>query len=72
MNWNLAQNNWHQFRGTVKARWLKFSDAQLEAIAGNRAQLLAQLQEVYGLTRQDADRELRAFEARNSNYRPKA
>jgi uncharacterized protein YjbJ (UPF0337 family) len=71
MNWELAESNWQQFKGTVKARWLKFSDAQLEAIGGKRAQLLSNIQEAYGINRSEAEREIRAFEARNKNYRPK-
>jgi uncharacterized protein YjbJ (UPF0337 family) len=72
MNWNLAQASWQQFKGTVKARWLKLTDEQLEAISGNRAQLLEKLQASYGISRSDAERELRAFEARHKNDRPKS
>jgi uncharacterized protein YjbJ (UPF0337 family) len=71
MNWTLAENNWAQFRGTVKARWIKLSDQQLATIAGKRAELLGRIQETYSLTRADAEREIRAFEARHKNYRPK-
>ena len=71
MNWTLAQNNWHQFKGRVRARWMKMNEEQLEVIAGNRAALLDSIQSVYGLTRAEADREIRAFEARNKDYRPK-
>lgn len=71
MNWTLAENNWAQFQGTVKARWLKLDVEQLRAIAGKRASLLSTIQEVYGINRGDAEREIRAFEERNKNYRPK-
>jgi uncharacterized protein YjbJ (UPF0337 family) len=71
MNWTLAEHNWAQFKGTVRARWMKLSDPQLDAIAGKRAALLGSIQEVYGITRADAEREIRAFEARNKNYHPK-
>ena len=71
MNWTLAENNWAQFQGTVKARWLKLDAAQLRAIAGKRASLLSMIQEVYGINRADAEREIRVFEARNKNYQPK-
>ncbi len=71
MNWTLAENNWLQFRGTVKARWFKLSDANLEAIAGKRSALLGSVQETYGITRAEAEREIRAFEAKNKNYKPK-
>ena len=71
MNWTLVQNNWHQFKGRVRARWIKMNDEQLALIAGDRAALLSSIQSVYGLTRAEAEREIRAFEARNKDYRPK-
>ncbi|MDY6944671.1 MAG: hypothetical protein SXG53_03040 [Pseudomonadota bacterium] len=71
MNWTLAENNWAQFRGTVKARWFKLGDEQLAAIAGKRPALLSAIQEVYSISRMDAEKEIRAFEAKNTGYRPK-
>jgi len=71
MNWTLVENNWTQFQGTVKARWLMLSVEHLQAIGGQRASLLRVIQEVYGINRGEAEREIRAFEARNKNYRPK-
>ena len=71
MNWTLAESNWAQFRGTVKARWLKLDDERLRAIAGNRAALSGAIQDVYGLNRMEAEKEIRAFEERNKSYQPK-
>ncbi|MBB6093868.1 uncharacterized protein YjbJ (UPF0337 family) [Povalibacter uvarum] len=71
MNWTLAENHWPQFKGRVRARWIKLEDEQLSAIAGKRAELLKVLQSTYGISRSDAEREIRAFEARNRDYRPK-
>jgi uncharacterized protein YjbJ (UPF0337 family) len=71
MNWTLAESNWTQFQGTVKARWLKLDEEQLRAIGGKRTSLLGAIQQVYGINRNEAEREIRAFEARNKNYRPK-
>jgi uncharacterized protein YjbJ (UPF0337 family) len=71
MNWTLAESNWAQFRGTVKARWLKLDDERLQAIGGRRTALLSAIQEVYGITRIEAEKEIRAFEERNKGYRPK-
>lgn len=71
MNWTLVESNWTQFRGTVKARWLKLGDEQLGTIAGKRALLLGAIQDVYGINRTEAEKEIRAFEARNKNYQPK-
>ena len=71
MNWTLAENNWPQFKGRVRARWIKLDDAQLAAISGKRPELLKSIQSTYELSRADAEREIRAFEARNKDYRPK-
>lgn len=71
MNWTLAENSWTQFKGRVRARWIKLDDEHLAAIAGKRPELLKSIQAIYGITRADAEREIRAFEARNRDYRPK-
>ena len=71
MNWMLAENHWLQFKGRVRARWIRLDEEQLAAIAGKRPELLKSIQSIYGLSRADAEREIRAFEARNRDYRPK-
>ncbi len=71
MNWEIAAGNWKQFKGTVRARWGKLTDDHLDLIVGKRDQLLGKIQEVYGIEKADAERELRAFEERNKGYRPK-
>jgi uncharacterized protein YjbJ (UPF0337 family) len=71
MNWTLAENNWQQFKGRVRARWIKFDETQLATIAGQRAELLKCIQSTYGIARSEAEREVRAFEARNKDYQPK-
>ena len=50
---------------------MKMNDEQLALIAGDRAALLNSIQSVYGVTRAEAEREIRAFEARNKDYRLK-
>lgn len=71
MNWTLAESSWTQFKGRVRARWIKLDEAQLATIAGKRPELLKSIQNIYGISRSDAEREIRAFEARNRDYRPK-
>lgn len=71
MNWTLAETNWQQFKGRVRARWIKLDEDQLATIAGRRPELLKSIQTIYGITRSDAEREVKAFEARNKDYRPK-
>jgi uncharacterized protein YjbJ (UPF0337 family) len=71
MNWTIAENNWNQFKGRIRARWIQLNEEQLAVIAGKRPELLKSIQSTYGLSRAEAEREVRAFEARNKDYRPK-
>lgn len=71
MNWMIAENDWHHFKGRIRARWSKFDEEQLAVIGGKRPELLRSIQSVYGLTRAEAEREIRAFEARNKDLRSK-
>jgi uncharacterized protein YjbJ (UPF0337 family) len=68
MNWEIVEGNWKQFRGTIQARWGKLSDDHLKVISGNRNELRGKLQEAYGLSKQDAEGEIEAFEKRNKKY----
>lgn len=71
MNWDIVESNWAQFRGAVRARWNKLTDEHLDAVAGKRPLLLGKLQEMYGINKVAADKEIKVFEARNKGYRGK-
>ena len=71
MDWDIVAGNWKQFKGKVKARWGDLSDDHLEAIAGKRVELAGKLQETYGISKDEAEQQIRRFEARNKDYRPK-
>jgi len=46
----------------VRERWGRITDDQLARVEGRREQLAGRIQEAYGLTREDADRQLRNWE----------
>jgi len=62
MNWEIFKGNWTQLRGRVRMQWGKLTDDQLDVIEGRREVLLGKLQEAYGVTEDEADRQLRAWE----------
>jgi uncharacterized protein YjbJ (UPF0337 family) len=62
MNWDRMEGQWKEFRGKVKERWGRLTDDDLDVIAGKRDQLLGRIQQRYGQTREDAERELRDWE----------
>lgn len=71
MNWDIVEGNWNQFKGKVKARWGNLTDDHLEVIAGKRVALVGKVQEAYGISKNDAEKQIRHFEMRNKDYRPK-
>jgi len=62
MNWDRIEGNWKQFKGQVKEQWGRFTDDELDVVAGKRDQFLGKLQEKYGLTKDEAQRQLLEFE----------
>jgi len=58
MNWERLQGNWQQLKGTLREKWGKLTDSDLDRIAGQREQLVGKLQEKYGLAKEEAERQL--------------
>jgi uncharacterized protein YjbJ (UPF0337 family) len=71
MNWDIVEGNWKQFKGKVKVQWGKLTDDQLDVIAGKRVELAGKIQESYGVTLEEAEQQIKRFEERNKDYRPK-
>jgi uncharacterized protein YjbJ (UPF0337 family) len=67
MDWNIIEGNWKQFKGTVKEKWGRLTDDHLELIAGRREQLAGHVQEAYGITKDQAEVQVKAFEALHEN-----
>jgi uncharacterized protein YjbJ (UPF0337 family) len=58
MNWDRIEGSWMDFRGKVKERWGKLTNDDLDVIRGKRDQLMGRIQERYGRTRDEAEREI--------------
>jgi uncharacterized protein YjbJ (UPF0337 family) len=69
MNWDRAKGNWKQFRGSVRERWGKLTDDDLDVIAGQRDQLVGKIQERYGLAKDRAEDQLSAWEKEREKKR---
>jgi uncharacterized protein YjbJ (UPF0337 family) len=63
MNWDRVEGNWRHLKGKFKEQWGVLTDNQLEVIAGNRDRLIGALQESYGLSKDEVERRLKAWEA---------
>jgi len=68
MNWQPIESRWHQLKAKAKQQWSKLTDEQLDAIAGKRDQLSSKIQQQYGLSKEEAERQLNEFENRYRNF----
>ncbi|BBO83186.1 CsbD family protein [Desulfosarcina ovata subsp. sediminis] len=62
MNWDQIKGNWKQAKGVVRERWGKLTDDDVDVIAGKRDILLGKIQEKHGVEREEAEKELKAWE----------
>jgi uncharacterized protein YjbJ (UPF0337 family) len=58
MNTDVLKGQWKQLRGRIKKHWGRLSDDDIMAIHGDREILLGKIQELYGRSRDEAEREL--------------
>lgn len=62
MNTDMIEGNWNELKGKVKEQWGKLTDDHLAVIDGKREQLKGELQKAYGITRNEAENQLKDFE----------
>ena len=70
MNWDRIEGNWKQFKGKVKEHWGKLTDDQIDVIAGKREQLAGRVQETYGISKDEAEKQIRRFEDLYEDWTP--
>jgi len=58
MNSDQLEGQWKQIKGTVREKWGKLTDDDLTAIAGKKDQFVGRLQERYGISREQAQKDL--------------
>lgn len=58
MNWDIIEGKWKQLKGATKVKWGELTDDELDQIDGNKDKLANKLQEKYGWTKDEADREI--------------
>jgi len=69
MNQDRIQGRWKQLKGKVQEQWGRLTDDDLDVIAGRRDQLLGRIQQRHGLAKDEADRQLSAFESSHPDHR---
>jgi uncharacterized protein YjbJ (UPF0337 family) len=61
MNWDQVEGKWKQASGKVKEKWGKLTDDDIQRIGGKRDQLVGQIQERYGIAKEEAERQVEEF-----------
>jgi uncharacterized protein YjbJ (UPF0337 family) len=63
MNSDQLKGKWKQLKGSVKERWGKLTDDDLEVINGQSEQLVGTIQERYGIAREAAQKQVDEWNA---------
>lgn len=67
MNWDRIQGDWKQLTGQLKEQWGKLTDDDFAVVAGRRDQLVGRIQERYGVAKDEADRQITAWQRKASD-----
>jgi uncharacterized protein YjbJ (UPF0337 family) len=70
VDWDRIEGNWKHFKGNARRHWAKLSDEQLEAVAGKRDQLAGKIQEVYGVSKEIAEKQVSAWQSAQRENSP--
>jgi uncharacterized protein YjbJ (UPF0337 family) len=62
MNHDRIAGNWKQMSGKVREQWGKLTDDDLTVVEGQRDQLIGRIQERYGVAKEKAEEQVKAWE----------
>ena len=57
MNWDQVEGKWKQMKGSMKQKWGKLTDDDLDYIAGSREKFIGRVQERYGINKEEAQKQ---------------
>lgn len=67
MNKDIAAGKWEQVKGSVKQTWGELTDDDVAQVNGNAQKLAGILQEKYGRTKEEAQKQVDEFWTRHNN-----
>lgn len=60
-NFDDLKGSWTELRGTVRQKWGKLTDDDLDQIRGNGEKLIGRIQQKYGIKKEEARRQVQEF-----------
>jgi uncharacterized protein YjbJ (UPF0337 family) len=70
MNRDRVAGNWKQFSGQLKEQWGRFTHDDSRVDSGRRDQLAGSIQVRHGMSKEEAERQVRDFLYRNRDWNP--
>ncbi len=64
MNEDTLKGQWKQLKGKAQQKWGKLTDDDLDVVEGNRTELVGRVQERYGIARDEAEKQVDAWDDR--------
>lgn len=64
MNWEQIKGNFTEYKGKIKEQWGELTDDDLDRMAGQRDQLVGKIQQRYGCSREEAERQVETWTQR--------
>jgi uncharacterized protein YjbJ (UPF0337 family) len=64
MKWEQIERDWKAYKPQMVTQWSKLTDEHLNAIGGKRDKLATKVQEVYAVSKEEAEKQIKAFEER--------
>lgn len=61
MNTDIIKGKWKQLKGDMQKKWGQLTDDDLDVAEGHTEYLAGKLQERYGWTKEQAEKELKEF-----------
>jgi uncharacterized protein YjbJ (UPF0337 family) len=61
MNWDQIEGNWKQLKGRARKKWGDITDDELDRIKGRRQELSGKIQEKYGISKEEAEKQMDDF-----------
>ena len=62
MEWDRIEGDWQQLKGSFKRRWRKLTN--IDVITGERKRLALNIQERYGISKDEAEKQLFDWQGR--------
>lgn len=61
MNTDIAAGKWKQMKGSIQEKWGDITDDDLDRIKGNHERFVGVLQERYGRSKDEAQKEIQIY-----------